>query len=434
MIYLVSLYYPPVSNPPSNRMQHMARVLVGEYGAENVTVVTGRPNYPAGKLAAEDRWRLCRREKGQWGETVMHLYEIPAPFQGLYLKTLGQVSFAVSFAFYLLFRRYRPGEVVFITSGPIFQVYVAWIMSKVRRGLRYVMDIRDLWPQTVAGLGHMKEDSTAFRILKSWTDRAHRSAFASVGVVEGIHDYIREVAPDRPAHLIYNPVDTDLFVPDSEASVGAFRQQHPELFGDSSKTVFLYAGVHSHAIDLVTMMRAVVQLAAMRSDFVFLVIGYGEETDSIRASHDAVATTDTPCTIDKNHTVCCLVCCADWADLHARRGCAVITEFGNKKGLGYFVFGNQPHAGMVLVKQLGCKAITCPFRRIHDNFTIFFDNITLDPGAGHVGFIGNIVFSFAGLDADAATNTLVGINEETPFKLRIGGQQFLWINEIQSGC
>ena len=136
MIYLVSLYYPPISNPPANRIGHLARILVAKYGRDNVTVVTGRPNYPEGKLPREYRWRVFKRRTGAAGETIHHLYEYPAPFRGRNLKTLGLVSFAVSVFVYFLFRRLGPKDLVFVTSGPVFPAYSIYFLSRLKRRFR----------------------------------------------------------------------------------------------------------------------------------------------------------------------------------------------------------------------------------------------------------------------------------------------------------
>ena len=213
MIYVVSLYYPPVSNPPSNRMEHLVRVLLKRYGADKVRVITGRPNYPDGILPSELKWRIYKKTVGGLGECIEYLYEVPAPFKGFFRKTLGLLSFSFSVFIYFLFKRLKKEDLIFVTSGPIFPVYAIYFLSKLKRKLRYVMDIRDLWPQTVAGLGYLQEGTFVYKQLKSLSDKAHNRAVASVGVVEGICDYIASVAPERPVSLIYNPVDTELFKP-----------------------------------------------------------------------------------------------------------------------------------------------------------------------------------------------------------------------------
>lgn len=281
MIYLVSLYYPPVSNPSSNRISHLARILSGKYGRENVRVITGRPNYPDGKLAPEYRWRLFQRRTGEWGENVHHLYEIPAPFKGLFRKTLGLMSFAVSVFFYFAFRRMKAEDLLYVTSGPIFHVYSISFLSRFKKNFRFVLEIRDLWPQTVAGLGWMKEGSRAYSLMKSMSDEAHRRAMSSVALVEGIRDYIKNIAPDKDVDLVYNPVDTERFKPVDDKELADFREKHPDLFG-SGKTLFLYAGVHSHAMDLMNLGAALKILAETTRDFTFVLIGYGEDKQPLQ--------------------------------------------------------------------------------------------------------------------------------------------------------
>ncbi|MFC1462451.1 glycosyltransferase family 4 protein [Verrucomicrobiota bacterium] len=282
MIYLVSLYYPPVSNPSSSRISHLARILIGKYGRENVRVVTGRPNYPDGRLSPEYRWRLFQRRKGKWGEDIDHLYEIPAPFRGLVRKTLGLVSFAVSVFFYFGFRRMREEDLIYVTSGPIFHVYVLSFLSRLKRNSRFVLEVRDLWPQTVAGMGFMREGTWVYKLLKSMSDEAHRRAVSSVGVVEGICDYIRAVTPDKDVDLVYNPVDTEILKPPSQDEIASFREEHTDLFCREGKTVFLYAGVHSCAMDLMNLGPALKSLSDTTRDFVFILIGYGEDKQPLR--------------------------------------------------------------------------------------------------------------------------------------------------------
>ena len=48
MIYLVSHYYHPETNPPANRFGDLARILVDRYGSDQVQVITGFPNHPSG--------------------------------------------------------------------------------------------------------------------------------------------------------------------------------------------------------------------------------------------------------------------------------------------------------------------------------------------------------------------------------------------------
>lgn len=281
MIYVVSHFYPPVSNPPAVRMGLLAKILVETYGRENVLVLTGRPNYPDGHLSNQDRWRIFRRETGISGEDVLHLYEFPAPFRGFLRKTLGYISFALSVFLYFLFHRISQQDLVFITSGPVFPAYAVYFLSRLRP-LRYVIDVRDLSPQTVAGMGFMKESSRIYQTLKSLSDRAYRGAHRMIAVAEGMCEYVDSVIQPKKCALIYNPVDLEFFRPMHPDAALKFRKKHGDIFADPRRTVFLFAGVHSVYRDLPALLRALKQVKEKTSDFVFLLIGYGEDTERLK--------------------------------------------------------------------------------------------------------------------------------------------------------
>jgi glycosyltransferase involved in cell wall biosynthesis len=276
MIYLVSFYYPPEATPGATRFSHLARILCAKYGHQQVRVVTGRPNYPHGILPREFRWRIFKRTTGRWGETVHHLYEIPAPFKGLYRKTLGMLSFGVSAFAYFLFAPRERNDLVIVTSGPIFPAYAIHLASLIRR-FRYVVDVRDLWPQIVAGMGFLNDLGFAYRQLMRWSDAVYRRAVLAIGTTEGICDYIRTARTSGAVALVYNPVDTDAFSPIPPDQIQRFRAQHPDVFGRHSGPVLLYSGSFSVTIDPLQILRAVTSIPASLDPFTVVFIGYGEQ-------------------------------------------------------------------------------------------------------------------------------------------------------------
>jgi len=282
MIYIVSLYYPPSSNPPANRMGCLVRALVDRHGAQNVRVVTGRPNYPDGKLLPEHRWKLFVRSKGEYGETVDHVYEYPAPFKGLYRKTFGQLTFALSLFVYFLFRRIRSNDVILVTSGPVFSIYSFLALSYLKRKMRYIVDVRDLWPQVVAGMGFMKETSVPYRLLLKLAEATYRRAAALVGNSPGICDYLRKTAPGKPVSLVFNPVDTALFVKVSDEERRRFREAHPDVFPADGRPVFLFYGTFSNYIGLNDLFKAWAALKKITGNFRFVMIGQGEGEAGMR--------------------------------------------------------------------------------------------------------------------------------------------------------
>ena len=281
MIYIVSLYYLPLTNPPATRMGHLVKLLIKKYGKDQVIVVTGRPNYPDGRLAPEYRRRLFKKKTGPWGETVHHLYEYPTPFQGLYRKTFGLMSFAASVLIYFLFKRIQKKDLIFITTGPSFPVYALYLLKKIKRNVRYVLDVRDLWPQVVAGMGFLKADTLPYKLLDRLSNITYREAEKIVGVSEGINHHLHTVT-STPLTLISNPIDMELFQPCPPEGTLAFKTRHHKIFDAPNRITILFAGSYSFYVGLMTLMEAVLRTLPAADNFRVILIGEGEEKPMIR--------------------------------------------------------------------------------------------------------------------------------------------------------
>ncbi len=283
MLYLVTHFYLPLSNPPANRMGRLARILVAQDGHANVRVITGRPNYPDGRLPKEYRWRLYRHTVGPAGEPVVHLYEMPAPFRGFLRKTLGYLSFGVSVFLYFLFRPFHPNDLVLVTMGPAFPAYALLLLCRFKRHLRYIVDVRDLIPQSYPSLGFLRAGGFSYRVLKALSDATYRHAVWGVGVVPGICEYIRCFQPPDRVSFIPNPVDLDLFRPLSPEVIQTFKEGKPEFFAQRERVVFVCSGALSVYRDLMTLMSALDRVRKTSTAFTFLIIGYGEEKPRLEA-------------------------------------------------------------------------------------------------------------------------------------------------------
>ena len=285
VICIVSHFYAPVSNPPANRMEALVGVLAKDRSAEEIRVVTGRPNYPDGKLAAGYRFRLWRKRKGEHGERILNLYEFPSPNRGRLRKTAGYLSFAAATFLYFLLRRIRVDDTIYVTSPPLFPLLAVSVIRRFKR-FRLILDIRDLWPDAVAGMGYIDERSWSFRFLKRMVDAAYARADHVVTVEEGGYEAIkRRLGPERVS-MVRNPVDMELFSPQSPEAATETRAAWPDLFQDGHR-VFIYCGTFAHYSGLLEAMEGIRIATETRRDFRFVLIGQGELEPEIRSRRDA---------------------------------------------------------------------------------------------------------------------------------------------------
>lgn len=144
-ITILTQWYEP---EPAYRGQEFAEGLV-EKGYD-VDVVTGFPNYPGGKLYDGYRVRPIQFET-MGGIRITRLPLYPSHDSGKIGRVLNYVTFMLSVLVYLLFRTRRV-HAVYVYHPPI-TVGLAAILAKFFRRNAVVLEIQDLWPDTLSATG-----------------------------------------------------------------------------------------------------------------------------------------------------------------------------------------------------------------------------------------------------------------------------------------
>lgn len=168
--------------PEPNIVKGLPFVRALEAAGHEVTVVTAFPNYPAGRLYPGYRMRLIQHEVME-GVRVIRLPLYPSHDASSLRRSLNFLSFFVSALVYGLLRRER-FDVAYVYHPPITVGLAAAFAGAVRR-LPFVLDVQDLWPDTVAATG-MKGAGRLVGPLKAACDFVYRRAAAIVVQAEGM--------------------------------------------------------------------------------------------------------------------------------------------------------------------------------------------------------------------------------------------------------
>lgn len=259
-VLLVTHYFPPEIGAPQARLSELAR-LWSEAGDE-VTVLTGMPNHPTGRVppSYRGRWRLQERVDGY---RVVRTWLYATPNEKLVRKTLGHLSFMVT-SLLLGATPTRGTDVVVVSSPTFFSVGSAWALARMHRA-RLVVEIRDLWPAIFVELGVLT-NRAAIRMLETLELAAYRAADAVVVVSEGFRDdLVRRGVPNEKLHTIRNGADLDRFHP--AAPNPAIRRR---LGAGPDQTLVLYAGAHGIAHGLTTVAEAAAKLVGEPVHFAFV--------------------------------------------------------------------------------------------------------------------------------------------------------------------
>ena len=280
-ILFLSHYYPPEVNAPANRVHEHARAWVRD--GHDVTVITGVPNHPRGELFPGYANRWLEEERVD-GVRVLRTWMYVTANEGFVKRTANYVLFMCT-AILASFRSERP-DVVVATSPQFFCGIAGAVVGALKRR-PFVLEVRDLWPESIVALGQLRRGSLPVRLLEAIERWLYRRAH---GVVVVTRAFARHVAargvPERDIALVTNGIDGDAWTP---------RPAKPELLarhGIGGTFRVGYVGTLGLAHGLVTVLDAAQRLnvpSTSRSErtsgveFVFV----GDGADRARTEQEA---------------------------------------------------------------------------------------------------------------------------------------------------
>ena len=279
-VLYISQYYPPEACAPSARVDAFTRLWTGA-GAE-VGVLTGFPNHPEGIVHAEYRkaWRRAFLREERAGVKVYRTWLYPSANRKLWGRGANFTSFALSAAVAGFHVAPRNG-VVIATSPQILVGLSGWALGTARL-LPWVFEVRDLWPESLVGVGQATARSPLYRGVRRIADFLYRRATHIVVDGEWKRRYlIHQGVEERKISVIRNGVEEDFCLDPDSAGARAARLQLRKELGLGDELVLLYAGTLGMAHGLETILEAAERLRDRR-DIAFVLIGAGAERAQLR--------------------------------------------------------------------------------------------------------------------------------------------------------
>lgn len=149
-ILFLSHYFPPEVNAPASRTWEHCRRWVA--AGHELTVVTCAPNCPTGVVSPGFR-NAWRHEECCEGVRVIRVWTLLAPNKGFVRRIGNYLSYLVMAT--LCAVRIKDFDVVVATSPQFFCGWAGVLVSRLRcRPL--VLEIRDLWPDSIVAVGAMR--------------------------------------------------------------------------------------------------------------------------------------------------------------------------------------------------------------------------------------------------------------------------------------
>ena len=278
----LSHYFPPESNAPAARVHELSRALV-RLGHE-VHVVTGQPSHPRGVIYPGYRAAEYVREDID-GIQVHRVPTFPAANRGVVVRGLGYAAMPAAQVAYAALKL-PPVDLVLATSPQIFTGLAGLALARLRR-LPFVLEVRDLWPESIVSVGALPASHPAIRALEVLERRLYRGAAGIVSVTDSFvaHFLAHGVDPARVA-VIKNGADLDLFDPEAPPAPLRARLGIP-----AEALIVLFCGTIGMAHDVGLLARAAA-IAPADLDAHFVVVGDGAGLADLAAEIDTLGVGD----------------------------------------------------------------------------------------------------------------------------------------------
>lgn len=239
----------------------------------DVSVITGFPNYPSGKIYDGYRQRLLQRQNMD----DVKLLRIPlyADHSKSGLKrSLNYLSFAASASAIgpMIAGKH---DLMWVFHPPLTLGIPAMAISMLRRR-KFVFEIQDMWPETIAATG-MLNNRRALNMLGWLAKRIYRKAEAIIVITPGFkQNLIEKGVSAEKIHVIPNWADEHIYRPlPRDTDLG-------QRWGLEGKFNVMFAGNMGVAQGLNSVLTAA-ELLREHSEIQFVFIGEGVELPAVKA-------------------------------------------------------------------------------------------------------------------------------------------------------
>lgn len=266
-VLILSHYYSP---EPIPKPGDLAVALV-ERG-HSVSVITGFPNYPEGRIYPGFRlslWSHCDVD----GIPVIRAYQYPYHGKSAFLRFCNYFSFVLTAPIASLFA--PRCDVIYVWHPPLTVGLAAWFVSLIRRA-PFVYDVQDIWPESAVLSGMLKQGFIT-RMLTRLEKFVYSKAAHLFVVTQGARaNLIEKNVPPSKVSVMSHWIDEHAFARQDRDRRNEVRREH----GWESRFVVMFAGNMGIVQALDRVIEAAERLKAVE-DVLFIFVGDGADKERL---------------------------------------------------------------------------------------------------------------------------------------------------------
>ncbi len=271
ILFLTDNFPPEVNAPASRTFEHCREWVIAGH---RVTVITGAPNFPKGRVYEGYRNCLWQKESIS-GIHVIRVWTYISANEGFAKRTLDYLSYM--FTGFLASLFVRRVDLLVATSPQFFTACAGYAASVIKR-VPWVFELRDIWPESIRVVGAMKQ-SKLLDLLERVEIYLYLKASAIVSVTHAFRkSLMRRGVNGNKIHVVTNGVEISRFSPrDKDAEL----VKKLDLQG---KFVAGYIGTHglAHALDTLLDAAKSLKVAPDGDRFRIILLGDGANKAALR--------------------------------------------------------------------------------------------------------------------------------------------------------
>ncbi len=256
ILLITQNFYPEIGSA-ANRMKNIYKFLNKKH---KVNVLTANPTYPNQEIYEDEKFwkdsptevtRIKTRTKFYTSNLLLRMI--------LYLETILKMIFNVSCS-------KEKYDTIFISTPPIFISLVGFIAKKKWQA-KLIIDVRDLWPETLLGIGKIK-GYLLLKIAYYFEKKMYQVADQIIVNSEAFSDYLIKKGVDKNViTYIPNGLTTEELM-------------LPKKIKQTKKTTIIYTGNIGLAQNLEVLLQIACQLQYDQT-VQFKIVGYGYKKEQL---------------------------------------------------------------------------------------------------------------------------------------------------------